>query len=99
MIMAVYAVERHFSSGCWDSNGHEVLRVYRYKCGTSFDDAVSRFRRVLQDPLTRRARILRLNERTGRYESVASGDPCSFFSDIALPAGLADRHLVQSVLF
>ena len=98
MNMAVFAVERHFSSGCWDSNGHEALRVYRYKCA-DFESAVERYRRVLEDPLTKRARIMILNERTGRYESVASGDQGAFFSDISLPVGFSDRHFVQSALF
>lgn len=98
--MAAYAVERSYSSGCWDSNGHEILRTHRYQCGDSFQSAQERFLRVLSDPLTRKARIVRLNERTGRYECVASGDhPRGSSSDLSPPVGTIGRPTVQSVLF
>lgn len=94
--MARYAVDREFSSGCWDSCGHEVIRFYRYKSGT-LEDAVARYNRVLSDPQTRRARISVFNERTGRYEPVAVGDMASILNN-PLPAGASGGNLIQTVL-
>ena len=94
-----FAVDRQYFSGLWDSNGHERLFIHRYRCDTA-DEAVARYHRVLSDPLTRRARILKLNQVSGRYEPVAAGDIHGVnVLGSSLPTGNVGRNIVQSVLF
>lgn len=96
-----FAVDRVYFSGCWDSNGHEVVRTQRYRC-ESLDDVNSLFSNFLSMSNTKTVKALRFSRFRNCYEVFCVRTPSPEGSDdceITLPAGSKDRNIVQSTLF
>lgn len=102
--MTDFAVDHYYFSGCWDSNGHEEIKVRRYKCDT-IEEAKSRYDKLLSQSSTKSVKILRYNPFRKCFEVFVVGSPDIFAEENddrepTLPVGFVDRRkTVQSQLF